>query len=738
MRRRLARAARGAGVILAGAAASLGAQAGGRDTARTVIIDSVQKVYLSDSARRGQALAPPADDLARTLDAEMRVAVFELTAGREMAALSRLERAAALAGQEPGADRPERAALRFLLAQSYYRLGMADAFRAQADSLLALTAGARFAPVLRSQLLVEAYRRGDHARAAELARAMPGAESSELAPVIAGLAAYQAGNMAEARAAFQRAGSAAGPAGLYARYMDALAQLRGDTANATGALASLERLAGAATGPFADQVRLTAAQVAYESERYEDAVRLAAAVGADGALAAPSLLTRAWALYKLDRVEDAERAFSEFASRYPRLPERGEAQLMAAQALLEMGRAADAERIFKEAADSTAAEIAALRGQTAGALGDFSRALVQARAAALLVAADPAGGKTMALHDSLQPGTALAAVATQTDVPLVAATPAVLVPIDVAARLDSAGAAGTAPLVRRVALAPASATTHPQAVAARAQALAGADAAVAVASERLDEQLAAQERAVALLARLAATLDGDTAAMAALAGEYRGLADSLARLDQLMTAAEARLRELLTREIQATRELAAENARTADSLRSVLAAATPEDREAIEAEATTAAAYLEIAQLADSGLGNAIARHPTFVMRDSVRARGERARALLAEIEGSYEGARRGVADALAALRGGDGPGARAARQALTDTETRRTAVEGELVAAVTAELSARADEMVATLQRDTEAAQFGTASAAFFQAIEGTRTVGRAAPAGRAPRERR
>jgi hypothetical protein len=38
---------------------------------------------------------------------------------------------------------------------------------------------------------------------------------------------------------------------------------------------------------------------------------------------------------------------------------------------------------------------------------------------------------------------------------------------------------------------------------------------------------------------------------------------------------------------------------------------------------------------------------------------------------------------------------------------------------------------MVAALQRNTEAAQFGTASAAFFRAIDGTRALGGTGTAG-------
>ena len=131
------------------------------------------------------------------------------------------------------------------------------------------------------------------------------------------------------------------------------------------------------------------------------------------------------------------------------------------------------------------------------------------------------------------------------------------------------------------------------------------------------------------------------------------------------------------------------------------------------------------------GSTSAIVHHPALVARDSLRAHDARARSMLADLQRSYGASRRDVDIALVALRGGDAPATRAARQALSDAEGRRTMIEGEVIAAVSAELTARANEMMAGLQRSTEAAQFGTASAAFFRAIDGTRAVGGAGTAG-------
>jgi tetratricopeptide (TPR) repeat protein len=708
------------------------AQTPRRDSSRTVIIDSVQKTYgVAATAPSARAMPP---DLARTVDAEVRVAMFELAAGEELPALSRLERVATLVGRDSsGAGAPERAALHFLLAQSYFRLGMLAPFRREAEA--ALSAGpSRYAAVLRPQLVVEAYRAGDYPRAATLARDLPTSEANAVGSLVAGLAAYQTGDLPAARAAFQRAASGQGQLVTYAKYMDAVAQLRADTAQAANVAATLESIAGSATGTaFGEQVRLTAAQVAYEGGRYADAVRLASTIPENAALAAPALLTRAWALYKQDRVDDAERAFSDFVARYPTRPERDEAQLMAAQAQLELGRSADAERIFQRVADSTAVAVSAFQAQTNAAIDQVARALVADRATELLVVSDPAGAKALMLRDSSGATDALALVAgSGTVTPAVAVSPT----LDVASagqRLDSI-AARTNASVARVLFAPASATARARELAERSQSLLAADAAVAVARYRLGEQLAAQEREMALLARLAAKLAADSGVISDIALSHQAFADSLARLDQLMAAAEARLRQMLGTEIEATRALAAENARTADSMRTaLLPVADSTGRAAIEAEVATAAAYSRIADMLSGGLDRAIAHHPAFVRRDSLRAHAARARSMMADLRGSYSGSRRDIDAALSALRAGDTPATRAARQALTDAEARRTIVEGEVLAAVSAELSARAGEMVAALQRNTEAAQFGTASAAFFRAIDGTRALGGAGTAGAA-----
>jgi outer membrane protein assembly factor BamD (BamD/ComL family) len=681
-------------------------------------------VFVAANVARAQS------DASRTIDAEVRVAMFELSSGADMAALSRLERLTTFIGQDSAtATAPERAALHFLLAESYYRLGMLGAFRREADASLA-AGQSRYASVLRPQLVMEAYRSGDYQRAATLARDLPPNDATGLGPLVAGLAAYQSGDMPAARSSFQRAATANGALASYAKYMDAIAQLRADTTQSAGAISALEAVAGSSTGNFAEQARLTAAQVAYEGERYADAVRIASGINDTSQVAAPALLTRAWALYKLERVDEAERAFSDFATRYPNRPERDEAQLMAAQAQLELGRAGDAEQIFQRVADSTAIQVSSMQSQTNAAIADVARALVADRSAELLTVSDPAGAKALVMARVPSPDlTTLMGGEPRANAPNTPSE-ATVTAASAGTKLDSVARAN--PAATRVLFAPPSATTNPSRVLGRSQALTTADAAVAVARHRLGEELDAQQREIVLLTRLAASLASDSGAILGISASYRTLTDSLARLDQLMAAAEARLRQMIGSEVEATRALAAENARTADSLRTALAGgAEPEDRAALDAEVATATSYAKIAELTARGLDRAIAHHPVFVLRDSLRAHSAAGRATLAALESSYTGSRRDLDASLNALRNGDGPAARAARKALTDAEGRRTAAESEAIAAVTSELSARAAELVTSLQKSTEAAQFGIASAAFFRAIDTQRAVGDAGTSG-------
>jgi len=100
---------------------------------------------------------------------------------------------------------------------------------------------------------------------------------------------------------------------------------------------------------------------------------------------------------------------------------------------------------------------------------------------------------------------------------------------------------------------------------------------------------------------------------------------------------------------------------------------------------------------------------------------------------------RKDLADSRAAIQDADRLFAAAQTGQLTDTSAsltqlrsaqasameRRTQAEAGLIAAVSSELTARATDLLALLQHDMQAAEFGTATAAFFNAIDQGRPAG-------------
>jgi hypothetical protein len=84
----------------------------------------------------------------------------------------------------------------------------------------------------------------------------------------------------------------------------------------------------------------------------------------------------------------------------------------------------------------------------------------------------------------------------------------------------------------------------------------------------------------------------------------------------------------------------------------------------------------------------------------------------------------------LTRLNGAESDRTKAAKKDVTAAEQRRTAAEQQMVALLDGELRARVAQMVEALRRSREAADYGSASAAFFMAIDAKGGGGTAAPA--------
>lgn len=670
--------------------------------------------------------APPApQDQARGMDAEIRVALFDLLENNTVPALRRLQ---ALASTPVPMDSGHAAALRgrpdvlFLLAEAQYRFGMDSAFSATAQSVLSAPGvPSKYTSLLRAQELLAAYRAGDYAHAVQMASGMTQDETRGLASLVSGLASYQLHNYNTARTAFATAERTGGEYASFARYMDVLAGLRTDTSQTVPAIAALRSLAGGLQGEFADQVRLTAAQVAYQAGRYDDAASIAGDIAPTSGVGAQALLTRGWALYKAGNVAGAQLAFDAFAARYPQLPERDESRLMAAQALLQLGRTGDAGRIFHDVADSATGEVKLLQARSADAMAEGARALVAARAAGLLFIDDPSTGKTVALQDAAGADRQelLAAVSPDSAAAAPAVTPGRIIAVsDVAARVDSLGPTVTATVPQRLFFAPSAASTA-GAFATRSQALLAADVSLALARYDLGESMRRQAMQIAMMQQLQSLLAGRHDSLATLASGLDATQQQLASLMSRLDAARAKIMQMLSEQAQLTNAAAAENLHVLDSLRTNLPTVNDQDRSTLDLEYQSAQRYQAIANMLTGRLADIVAHSPAFALRDSVRARGDSVRGLLAGTQQALATAEQLVAGELSRLQS-NGPADQARlNAAIAAARSGRDAAEQRLVAAVEAELRGRATEMIAALGRDAEAASFGTASASFFQALD-------------------
>ena len=665
---------------------------------------TTRTVTLADTS-----LVPPVDP-ARAMEAEVRVALNDLLANRTVSALQRLQWLASLPpAAAPSASTSEslrgRGDVLFLLAEAQYRLGMDSAFRNNAQQVLA-SGPARYAPLLRSQMLLSAYRTGDFGRLASLVQTSSGDETHGLAALVSGLADYQLKNYSAAATKFASVKAAGAPYAPYAEYMDVLTSLRTDTTQTAAALSRLEALAQSSHGSFADQVRLTAAQLAYETGAYDRAINFANAVSPDSGLAPLALLTKAWAQYKNKDIAGAGQSFGAFADRYPMLPQRDEARLMAAQSLLQLGKTDDAARLFRLVADSGRMEAQRLDTRSNDAVMSLARALVHARAASLLFANDPEMGKTIALQESAGADPqVLASVMTGATPTLPQVEVAHIVSLaDLMQRYASIGDSLGMTLPRRVLFAPASANAEPTLFAQRAEAVLAADLDAAITSQRL--RLATRNATLRVM-----QIRGLQRAM-------QGRGDTLAKLVARVDTTDERLRGLLTgidsTESHLRGALVTQVRNVQGGPAYVLSVRADSLRQRGEIPAG-----VDVEALVAARTDSLIDALPLFLLRDSVRTRLTRVRNDLAASKAAIDDADRLFASAQSGQLTDTSAALAQLRTAESAAQSRRTEAEAALVAAVSTELSARAADLLALLQHDQQAAEFGTATAAFFNAID-------------------
>jgi hypothetical protein len=669
---------------------------------------------------RDTTVIPPLDK-GRAVDAEIRSALYALMTGDAVAALSRLR------PLDPGTESAER---HFLIAECYYRLGMDDSLRTEAATLAAMPEASRFQPLLHEQLLLADYRDGDYARAVEQSRTL-GSDPSGVTSLLAGLAAYRLGQEPAARSAFEAAQASTGPYKTYAQYMLTLMSLKADTAHGVAtAMVALDSLVPSAQSPAVDQLHLTLAQLAFEGAQYDRAATEAGLVPAASGLRAPALLTGAWANYRAGKPQPAGDLFATYARDYPELPARDEGRLMHAQVSLQLHQDDSASRAFKAVADSVSTEAQGL-GANASGLRGGARLLVNARVADVLLLGDVAGGKAVTFPDTAVAGIDALRVAVGD---LSTATPAVPTPTPVsvealaqrldAAGIDSAGAAkggvtAGAPLLRRAVFMPASDASTRGELAKGLSTLRDADVGSALAEQSMRSENENILLQVANLKRMREMIQGAQDSLRTGFGPLAIAEDSLARVTSNVDSAYFTLHRLIGAQATDLRELANENNAKLDSVqRSLQASATPADLAYLQQEHETSNIYRRIADEVDARLDSAISHNPAFALRDTVRQRGERTRALIVQTRSAGAVAAAAVDSAQARVERGPSETRLTLRAAVQAAQTRREAAANALVLTVDRELTTRGIALAAAMRRDLEAAEFGSATASFFRAM--------------------
>jgi hypothetical protein len=338
-----------------------------------------------------------------------------------------------------------------------------------------------------------------------------------------------------------------------------------------------------------------------------------------------------------------------------------------------------------------------------------------------------AAGADVSVLASVFADSALARVSTEPP------APDVVTLADVEVRLDTVSNALGADFPRRVMYVPASAENLGR-YAQAAERLAAGDVLVAMAQLRLQEQLDAQQLRVATLQRLSEVIASERTRLDTVTARLTTARDSLQRVAAAVDEVANMVRDMLVASAAETRELAQANLTKADSTRAALgASAGSTEANILQLERSTAEIYLKLAQAIEQNIEGAVRRHPVVALRDSLQQKQAHAFALVDSVRSQLDATQQIVAAELSALQGGETERVRAARAALATAQAALAQGEAQVMAVVDAELRARAGRMIAQLRKDAEAADFGSASASFFQVVEptGARAAGTQGRAG-------
>ncbi len=413
----------------------------------------------------------------------------------------------------------------------------------------------------------------------------------------------------------------------------------------------------------------------------------------------------AWRAYRGGQHVESARMFGQLAASAASPLRRGEARLMAAQAFLEGGRPDSARAWFSAARDSARVASAAVDSSFDAALLDPARAIVRARAFELLYGDLASTGQlVVAAPDTARVLSGAPPLRLQTTGDLVA-TARTLGP--------ALGGVGARALLWLPFTPEGLTRTRAVAIALRES-----DARVARAQQGLEQARQEQSTRRAAAEQLVRYVQAMRDSLHSTEQRLRALSDTMRQRDTSIARTIRQYRATLVGKITAVRTLAAANARRVDSLVSGTRAMPPEALQVARDEMTTAASYQQTANSADAALDSGLVRQPVLLARDAARARlAALCRELAHEIarQDSARLAAFALRDGVAAAWTAREEGLLAARAALA---TVRDSVERAAAAAVADELQERAKRWRAVLARYLEGAEFGEATARFFEVM--------------------
>jgi TolA-binding protein len=529
-------------------------------------------------------------------------------------------------------------------------------------------AGACFAPVIAAAPMADA------ARDAELRRARGDLDSGRVYMAIEWLERARAG-LGTLAMAYQRVG-------CRSAFLTTAERALALTVGSEGP--SIRALSPVARGQSLDSANATGLSIARD-----DSVR-------EGVLT-----DLAWKLYGARQFDRAADAFNQLTGFAPGFASRNDARLMRAQALLENGSADSAAAIFRVAADSSRAVRAAADARVAdGSLATFARALTERRAGWMLWAPDIRDGRLlMPAPDSAASGLLRR-----------------VQPVYIQRQLDAMGGVASDAALRAMIWTASSAPLG--GVRELGDSLSLADVRVARAVARIQLLRSEREGHVADAARYTKLVATVADSFAVTEKQIAAFADSLVKRDAAIALNLTQYRTTVLEKIATVRAQAALNRARMDSVQGS-ATVSGVALQTLRAERATAEQYVALADASASAVDLGLTRLPIKYQRDSVQLRLEKLRASLVQSRAVYDAAYRAAQLAEQNLASDENKRLDDASGEQRAAESSRDAFALQLTDAISVVLKARAAALQTTLERGSEAGEYGTGAALFFASVK-------------------